>query len=103
MDSDRLKSRRERDLEDLVRNGEARMKARREAEREATELTGEDPETGAVALIMFAREERDELRRELEERFGVTVVWERRRLRFSPPRRTPKALDQKARWVDLEH
>lgn len=93
----------EREFENLVRKGIARMKERREAELKAVKLAGEDPEAAAVGLIVFAREERALLRQELEERFGFIAVREREGLRcqFSSPQRYPRALEQKARFVDV--
>ncbi len=93
----------ERGFEDLVLNGIARMRKRRTAELEAVKLAREYPETAAVGLIVFAREERDRLRQELEERFGFTAVREREglRCRFASPQCAPRTLEQKARFVDM--
>ena len=89
-------------LREIVRQGLARMKARREAERRFAEMAREDPETVAKSLLVFARGERDRLRQELAQRFGFSVSREGRsfRCRFDAPGRRPRTAEEKAAWLD---
>ncbi len=101
MDGD--KNQHERDFEEAVRQGIARMMERRKAEREVVELVGEDPETAAVGLIVLTRERREELRRELASRFGFVMDPQPGGgfvCRFASPGREPKTQEQWAQWLD---
>ena len=92
----------EDNLRQPVREGVARMQARRRAERTLAEAAREYPEMAAREMLVFARTERDRLRRQLLDTFGFSVSWERSgfRCRFSSPGRRPKTPGEAATWID---
>jgi DNA-binding CsgD family transcriptional regulator len=85
-----------------VREGVARMRERRRAERTLAEAAGEYPEMAAREMLAFAGTERDRLRRQLRETFGFSVSREGTgfRCRFASPERRPKTPEETARWID---
>jgi hypothetical protein len=78
------------------------MRARRRAEEKLAEAAREYPEMAAREMLVFARTERDRLRRQLLATFGFSVSWERSgvRCRFAAPERRPKTLEEAATWID---
>lgn len=85
-----------------VREGVARMQDRRQAERKLAEVARECPEMAAREMLLFARAERDRLRRQLLETFGFSISREHSgfRCRFAAPVRRPKTLEVAATWLD---
>jgi DNA-binding CsgD family transcriptional regulator len=89
-------------LRQAVRQGIARMKERRQAEQTLAEAAREYPEMAAKEMLVFARTERDRLRRQLLETFGFSVSRDRSgfRCRFAAPKRRPRNLEEAATWLD---
>ena len=89
-------------LRQIVREGIARMQDRRQAEQKLAEVAREYPKMAAQEMLVFARTERDRLRRQLLETFGFSVSRERSgfRCRFATPVRRPRTPEEAARWVD---
>jgi hypothetical protein len=92
----------EGNLRQAVRQGIARMKDRRRAEQKLVEVAREYPEMAAKEALVFARTERDRLRRQLLATFGFSVSREHSgfRCRFASPERRPKTPEEAATWID---
>ena len=92
----------ESNLRQTVREGVARMRERRRAERVLAEAAREYPEMAAMEMLVFARSERARLQRQLLEIFGFSVSRESSgfRCRFASPEHRPRTPEQAARWVD---
>jgi DNA-binding CsgD family transcriptional regulator len=89
-------------LRQMVREGLARMKDRRQAEQKLAEVAKEYPGMAAREVLVFARTEGDRLRRQLLETFGFSVSRERSgfRCRFASPERRPRTPERAATWID---
>jgi len=78
------------------------MRARRRAEEKLAEAAREYPEMAAREMLVFARTERDRLRRQLLNTFGFAVSRQGAafRCQFATPERRPRTPEEAARWID---
>jgi DNA-binding CsgD family transcriptional regulator len=92
----------EDNLRQAVSQGVARMKDRRQAEQTLAEAARDYSKMAAREMLLFARTERDRLRRQLLETFGFSVNREGSgfRCRFTSPERRPKTPEESAEWLD---